>query len=722
VTPPRSTPLIDLAAVALDTESTGLDVRADRIVQIGAVRLRGAVVHDDETFDALLDPGVPIPAVATRIHGLGRSELAGKPGFAAVAPALADFLGRDAVIGHAIAFDLALLRFEAARHGIAWTEPAALDVGLVAAGLDPALVDTSLDALARALAFDLADRHSALGDARLTAAVWAAMLDRLREAGVRTLGEAEALARRPVELIARHERAGWHDRPGKEPGEEPAAGTLFAGAAVASGARKAIDGFLYRTRLAEAMGSPPITIPADATLHEAARAMHEAGIGCLIVPATDRGDGILTERDLLRAMAADGPGAAARRVAEAASAPVIAAPETMLLYRALGRMARRNLRYLGVRDATGALVGVFTLRSLLRERALGTLAVGDEIAAAEGPADLARAQAALPGLAGALLADGLDARDIAAVIAAEGHAMAARAAELAEAELEAAGAGPPPAPYALLVLGSAGRGESLLAPDQDNALADRRRLRGRSRRPGRLVRPARRAGLRDPRRRGRALLRRRRDGAQPRLAPPRRRMARAARGLGRPPDAREHAQRRHLLRLRPGAPAGRGRGRAGRGAAPRRAGDGAGRALDAAGDGRDGGRARHAARLLRAGPHRRPRDATDLKAGGLLPIVAGARVIALRHGVVAGATPTRLREAAAKAGRGGEDAALLADIHGFLMRLILAQQIRDIDEGRRPGTRVAVAALERADAERLRAALGRVGLMHDVVRDLLEGL
>ena len=73
-------------------------------------------------------------------------------------------------------------------------------------------------------------------------------------------------------------------------------------------------------------------------------------------------------------------------------------------------------------------------------------------------------------LAAGLLADGQDARQVAQIIAAEARAMTARAAEIAEAELAEAGHGPVPADYALLVLGSGGRGESLLAPDQDNAL------------------------------------------------------------------------------------------------------------------------------------------------------------------------------------------------------------------------------------------------------------
>ncbi len=52
--PPRidaATPLVALDMVVLDTETTGLDVRTDRIVQIGAVRMQGATLREDETLD-----------------------------------------------------------------------------------------------------------------------------------------------------------------------------------------------------------------------------------------------------------------------------------------------------------------------------------------------------------------------------------------------------------------------------------------------------------------------------------------------------------------------------------------------------------------------------------------------------------------------------------------------------------------------------------------------
>jgi DNA polymerase-3 subunit epsilon/CBS domain-containing protein len=112
----------------------------------------------------------------------------------------------------------------------------------------------------------------------------------------------------------------------------------------------------------------------------------------------------------------------------------------------------------------------------------------------------------------------------------------------------------------------------------------------------------------------------------------------------------------------------------------------------------------------------------DLKAGGMLPIVAGARAVALRHGVEARGTAVRLIEASARAGRSATDAALLAEIHGFLMGLVLDQQIVDIEAGIAPSNRVVLRALPSPEADRLRDALGRVDLIGGVLNDLLEGI
>src|SRR5262249_23918088 len=141
------------------------------------------------------------------------------------------------------------------------------------------------------------------------------------------------------------------------------------------------------------------------------------------------------------------------------------------LHIAIGRMDRLGVRHLPVVErATGRLVGILSGRALLRQRARSVIALGDEIAAAKDAAGLAAAYGRLPGLARGLLREGLSAVEVADVLSSALRDLSARAAALAEATLWAEGSGAAPAPWAFLVLGSAGRGDSLLAADQDNAL------------------------------------------------------------------------------------------------------------------------------------------------------------------------------------------------------------------------------------------------------------
>jgi DNA polymerase-3 subunit epsilon/CBS domain-containing protein len=72
---------------------------------------------------------------------------------------------------------------------------------------------------------------------------------------------------------------------------------------------------------------------------------------------------------------------------------------------------------------------------------------------------------------------------------------------------------------------------------------------------------------------------------------------------------------------------------------------------------------------------------TDLKMGGLLPIVAGARVLALRHGVEALSTPGRLRGVAAKGIGAARDIDAVLAAHGTILGAVLAQQLEDAEAG-----------------------------------------
>ncbi len=180
--------------------------------------------------------------------------------------------------------------------------------------------------------------------------------------------------------------------------------------------------------------------------------------------------GIITERDALRAVAAHGAEALARPVGAFASKPLVAVQAAGFVYRALSLMSRFNFRHLGVEDENGELCGIVTSRDLLRLRAQEATILGDSLDRADDVPTLAAAWARLPQAVGALLAEEVSGRDIAAVISRELCALTRRAGVLAERRMKEEGQGDTPCPYALCVLGSGGRDESMLAMDQDNAI------------------------------------------------------------------------------------------------------------------------------------------------------------------------------------------------------------------------------------------------------------
>lgn len=111
-------------AVVFDTETTGLtlpsvaDLNAQpRIIELGAVRVENG--KQIGTLSQLIDPGIEIDAVITKITGLTNDALKGQPSFKAYAPSLAKFFqGADYMIAHNAPFDLAMLKNDIKRHGV----------------------------------------------------------------------------------------------------------------------------------------------------------------------------------------------------------------------------------------------------------------------------------------------------------------------------------------------------------------------------------------------------------------------------------------------------------------------------------------------------------------------------------------------------------------------------------------------------------------------------
>jgi DNA polymerase-3 subunit epsilon/CBS domain-containing protein len=453
-----STPLISLPAVGIDTETTGLDPNHARVVQLAAIRIDGTIIRDETPFEHLINPGIKIPEKSTAIHHISDSDVADVHTFRTVWDEFDAFAGPRVVVGYRTGFDISVLKRECTLAEIAWRERYWICVQALARVLfSQQLATESLESLADRFEVTITGRHTALGDARAAVEVWLAMIPLLRKKGIRTLGEALSASRSLLhdgtQELARESAGVEADVSELKPNEFPLR----------------IDSYAYKKRLSDVMSAPPVYAPADMTMQEAARLLIRDRVSSVLVRA-DGTTGIVTERDVLRGIAADVPDSQHTRLHSIMKAPLHAMQQDRHLYRAISRMNRLGIRHLPVTDSHGEIVGMVTPRNLLRARATEALLLGDEIEAAANGSELAAARAKLSRLAGGLLADELDARGICAVVSAELCALTRRAAQIGEARMHAEGLGHPPVPYAVMVLGSGGRGESLLVPDQDNAI------------------------------------------------------------------------------------------------------------------------------------------------------------------------------------------------------------------------------------------------------------
>ena len=455
------TQLVSLNAVAFDTETTGLDTARARILQVGAVKISSGRIDETQTFQQYVNPGEPIPAANTAIHGIRDEDVAQASDFAPVKSEFDDWCADAVMIGYSSGFDLAMFRREHGLAGIEWIPPRSLDVRYLANIVVPNLPNYSLDTIAYWLGVEIHDRHSALGDAIATAEIFLDLIPLLRERGIRTLAEAERACLQFTNMSATEVSYGWHD--------------VHQASAIRKTSLTAlarIDSYPYRHRLRDLMTSPAIVVDSDKNLGEVLDLLIKHEISAVFVKpdAKHSETGIITERDLLRTINQESDAFLKLKAGEIAQYPLHSLSADAFVYRAIARLRRKHFRHLGVHDAQGNIIGALSARDLLRQRADDAVALGDDIDHAQDAGKMAEVWGHIAQVASGLMAEDVDARDIAAVISRELCALTRQACKLAEADMLEAGHGPAPCEYAMMVLGSGGRGESMLAMDQDNAI------------------------------------------------------------------------------------------------------------------------------------------------------------------------------------------------------------------------------------------------------------
>ncbi len=188
--------LTELTYTVFDTEATGLNpAGGDETIQIGAVRIVNNKLLHNEFFEQLIDPKRPIPPETIPIHGITPEMVKGQPTIESVLPAFHTFAQETVLVAHNAAFDMRCFQVKEQATGVVFDHPV-LDTLLLSAVVHPNQESHRLEAIAERFNVNIIGRHTAMGDAMVTAEIFMKMIPLLAEKGIHTLGEARAAAQK----------------------------------------------------------------------------------------------------------------------------------------------------------------------------------------------------------------------------------------------------------------------------------------------------------------------------------------------------------------------------------------------------------------------------------------------------------------------------------------------------------------------------------------------
>lgn len=169
---------LDGEYVVFDIETTGFSPMKNRIIEIGAVKVRNGEIID--RMDEFVNPEVPIPFDIERLTGINDAMVMGADTVDKVLPRFLKFVGDAALVAHNASFDVSFISHNAGLLGLPF-DPTVLDTVTLARALLPNLNRFKLDTVAKALGVSLENHHRAVDDAEATAGIFLKFVEMLKK-------------------------------------------------------------------------------------------------------------------------------------------------------------------------------------------------------------------------------------------------------------------------------------------------------------------------------------------------------------------------------------------------------------------------------------------------------------------------------------------------------------------------------------------------------------
>ncbi|MBE5944171.1 MAG: PolC-type DNA polymerase III [Lachnospiraceae bacterium] len=189
---------IDSEYVVFDIETTGLSPKHNKIIEIGAVRIKDGKIQD--TYSRFVNPQVPIPYSITKLTSINDGMVMEAPTIEEVLPEFLEYVGDAILVAHNAGFDTGFIKEFAKRQELAF-DSTIVDTMTLAHVLIPELGKYTLDRLCKQFNVSLENHHRACDDAAATAEIFVKMIRMIKEREVTTIKELNAMGATSADSI-----------------------------------------------------------------------------------------------------------------------------------------------------------------------------------------------------------------------------------------------------------------------------------------------------------------------------------------------------------------------------------------------------------------------------------------------------------------------------------------------------------------------------------------
>ena len=194
---------LDDSYVVFDIETTGLNPKFCKIIEIGAVKIEGGEIVGE--FSKFINPEIPIPYKITELTSITDEMVMDSPTIDVILPEFLEFIGDSSVVAHNAQFDTSFIKKYADDMGLA-TDYSILDTMTLAHLLCPELGKYTLDRICKHLGIKLEHYHRAVDDAGATAQIFLRFLSMLKDKGIDNLDDLNSMGETSPESIRKSRR------------------------------------------------------------------------------------------------------------------------------------------------------------------------------------------------------------------------------------------------------------------------------------------------------------------------------------------------------------------------------------------------------------------------------------------------------------------------------------------------------------------------------------